>query len=203
MSTRRRKLAAAGAAAILVGGVALAIWLWTGRRGEASASAFEVRAARRAYDGAPPVIPHPPLGGSCTTCHASTAHDVPGVGIAPPNPHLRTPGVSEASRCRQCHVFQSTTDLFVGNDFEGLPQRPRRGERLYEHAPPVLPHGLFMREACTACHAGPAAREEIRCSHAERANCLQCHALRSDSESVRLAVSLRNVASSGQRPEAP
>jgi cytochrome c-type protein NapB len=32
-----------------------------------------------------------------------------------------------------------------------------------------------MRENCAACHAGPAAREEIRTSHPERTRCRQCH----------------------------
>jgi cytochrome c-type protein NapB len=32
-----------------------------------------------------------------------------------------------------------------------------------------------MRENCTACHDGPAAREEIRTPHPERVRCRQCH----------------------------
>ncbi len=42
-------------------------------------------------------------------------------------------------------------------------------------APPVIPHQLLMRENCAACHTGPAAREEIRCTHPERVRCAQCH----------------------------
>lgn len=140
-----------------------------------------VRAERRAYDGAPPVIPHGPLGPSCIVCHAETARDVPGIGFAPPNPHRKTPGMSGAARCQQCHVFQSTREVLVVNDFHPLLQDLRRGERLYASAPPVIPHGLFLREDCAACHAGPASRPEVRCSHPERVNCLQCHARMSDS----------------------
>jgi cytochrome c-type protein NapB len=135
-----------------------------------------VRAERRAYEGAPPVIPHGPLGPSCTVCHADTARDVPGVGLAPPNPHRKTPGLSDAARCQQCHVFQATREVLVANQFRPRLQDLRRGERLYAGAPPVVPHGLFLREDCVACHAGPAGRPEIRCSHPERVNCLQCHA---------------------------
>jgi cytochrome c-type protein NapB len=135
-----------------------------------------VRAERRAYNGAPPVIPHGALGPSCAVCHAETARDVPGIGFAPPNPHLKTHGMSDAARCQQCHVFQSTKEVFVVNDFRPLLQDPRPGERLYAHAPPVIPHGLFLREDCAACHAGAASRPEVRCSHPERVNCLQCHA---------------------------
>jgi nitrate reductase cytochrome c-type subunit len=68
-----------------------------------------------------------------------------------------------------------TTGSLVANDFQPLPQNLRKGDRLYAHAPPVIPHGVFMREACAACHEGVAARSEIRCTHPERVNCLQCH----------------------------
>lgn len=135
-----------------------------------------VRAERRAYDGAPPVIPHPPLGGACVTCHTKEARPVPGVGIAPANPHLKTPGMSDASRCQQCHVFQTVKTEYVANDFRGLRQGERRGERLYPGAPPTIPHATFMHESCASCHTGPAARWEVRCSHPERTNCVQCHA---------------------------
>lgn len=135
-----------------------------------------VRAERPAYDGAPPVIPHGALGPSCAVCHAETARDVPGIGLAPPNPHLKTPGMSDAARCQQCHVFQSTKEVLIANNFRPLLRDRRRGERLYANAPPVIPHGLFMREDCAACHAGAASRPEVRCSHPERVHCLQCHA---------------------------
>lgn len=134
-----------------------------------------VRAARRAYDGAPPVIPHAPLGGACVTCHTNTAREVPGIGTAPPNPHLQTLGLSETVNCRQCHVFQNSTNEYVASTFVGLPQDLRRGSRLYPSAPPTIPHRLFMREDCASCHTGGAVRPEIRCSHPERLNCVQCH----------------------------
>ena len=51
----------------------------------------------------------------------------------------------------------------------------RHGLRLHDRAPPTIPHKTFMRENCVACHAGPAAREEIRTSHPERRRCRQCH----------------------------
>ena len=100
-----------------------------------------VRAQRRAYDGAPPVIPHKDF----------------------------------SVQCMNCHVFQNTDDVFVASTFEGMQQDLRHGDRLHPLAPPVMPHRVFMRENCRACHSGPAAREEIRCSHPERPRCLQCH----------------------------
>lgn len=171
----RRKRVFAGLGLLLLG--AAVWWFFLRDPGRAGApDRFQVRAARRAYDGAPPVIPHPPLGGSCTNCHAEAARELPGLGVAPPNPHRHTPGLSAASRCEQCHVFRRSDDLFALSSFHGLAQSPRRGERLSAHAPPVLPHGVFMREDCNACHAGPSARAELRCSHPERGRCLQCHA---------------------------
>ncbi len=139
-------------------------------------TASALRAERRAYDGAPPIIPHPPLGGTCTNCHAEQARILPGVGVAPPNPHLHTPGLSSVARCQQCHVFKNADTVFVASSFQPLRQEHRRGDRLYPGAPPTVPHALFMREDCNACHDGPTARPEIRCSHPERLHCLQCHA---------------------------
>jgi cytochrome c-type protein NapB len=178
MTARKRKFVAGGAVALAVCGIGvlLATVVLRPHRSQ-SLSEFQVRAARRAYDGAPPVIPHPPLGSACTNCHTETPREFPGVGIAPPNPHLKTAGLSEASRCRQCHVFAVTGELFATNSFEGLEQKPRRGNRLYPHAPPVMPHHVFMREDCLSCHSGPGVRQEIRCTHPDRINCVQCHVL--------------------------
>ncbi len=133
------------------------------------------RAERRAYDGAPPVIPHENFGITCTECHDLQGMEVADVGFAPPSPHEQTIGMSAFSRCRQCHVFSRTGDTFKGNAFAGLRQDLRRGARLNPFAPPTLPHKTFMRENCVACHSGPAAREEIRTDHPERPRCRQCH----------------------------
>ena len=134
-----------------------------------------VRAERRAYDGAPPVIPHLDFGSACTECHGERGVEVAGVGFSPPSPHEATQGLSALSRCRQCHVEKQTDSTFQGNSFAGLRQDLRRGRRLYDQAPPVMPHPVFMRENCAACHSGPAAREEIRTPHPERQRCNQCH----------------------------
>jgi cytochrome c-type protein NapB len=145
-----------------------------GEEGRVKSSAA-VRAERRLYDGAPPVIPHRSFGADCVSCHRSEGVEVPGVGYSPPNPHEATRGMSAMSRCRQCHVFAETDEVFVENEFAGLRQDLRRGERFAGNSPPVIPHRVFMRENCLACHAGPAAREEVRTSHPERVRCRQCH----------------------------
>lgn len=138
-------------------------------------SSAAVRARRRAYEGAPPVIPHRPFGASCISCHTAEGIAVSGEGFAPPSPHGKTQGMGKMSRCQQCHVFVNTQELFTENNFSGLRQDLRHGNRLNPFAPPVIPHALFMREDCLACHSGLAAREEIRTSHSERQRCLQCH----------------------------
>lgn len=126
------------------------------------------RAQRRAYDGGPPVIPHDPVEGSCLTCHDGTA--------APAFPHGRTAGMSEESRCVQCHVYRTTDAVFAASTFQGFPQDVRRkGERRTPKGPPKRAHRAFMRENCLACHAGDAGRPEIRCGHPDRPKCASCH----------------------------
>ncbi len=134
-----------------------------------------VRAERRAYDGAPPVMAHEELGIECVECHDMQGMEVADLGFAPPSPHEETLGMSAISRCRQCHVPALTDGVFTANSFEGLRQDLRRGRRLNELAPPTIPHKSFMRENCLACHSGAAAREPIRTSHPERVRCRQCH----------------------------
>ena len=142
---------------------------------DAIKTAARVRAERRAFDGAPPVIPHTRFNSSCIECHNEQGKSVPEHGFAPPSPHELTKGMSAMSRCTQCHVFAQDDTLFVSSHFEGLRQNLRKGKRLNELAPPVIPHMLQMRENCLACHSGPAAREEIRTTHPQRARCIQCH----------------------------
>lgn len=138
-------------------------------------TAAVVRAERRAYDGAPPVIAHEDFGIECNSCHTLEGIDLGDEGLAPPFPHQRTLGMSAVSRCQQCHVFSNTDAVFAANSFSGLRQDLRSGARLNPLAPPTIPHRTLMRENCTACHAGPAAREEIRNDHPERTRCRQCH----------------------------
>ncbi len=141
----------------------------------AQATSTGERAQRRAYDGAPPVIPHEPLKADCSTCHTDTGKQVPRLGFAPANPHTRTSVAGETQNCRQCHLFRQTDDEFAESLFVGIPQTITRGSRAYPGAPPMIPHSGLMRQNCLACHSGPSARKEIVCSHTTRTNCLQCH----------------------------
>jgi len=141
----------------------------------AEKSSASVRSLRRAYDGAPPVIGHVPFGADCTNCHTMKGVNIPGTGFAPPMPHAKTMGMIHTKTCTQCHVFKQTDQVWKQNTFVGLRQDLRHGKKALVTSPPVIPHALQMRENCLACHSGPAAREEIRCSHPERPICTQCH----------------------------
>lgn len=129
---------------------------------------------RRAYPGAPPTIPHPLLseqgigGKTCLQCHEHGGYVPRFQAFAPVTPH------PQLLSCRQCHVPQTSRELFKPIDWEKIAPPPLHQAAL-PGAPPVIPHGLHMRENCLACHAGPAAPKEIRVSHPERINCRQCH----------------------------
>jgi|GEM_PF-1376988 len=138
-------------------------------------SSGAVRGALRLFDGAPPVIPHSDFGAACGACHDTEGISVEGVGYAPASPHDDTGEAAATTRCRQCHVAVLDEGLFVQNTFEGLRQDLRTGGRLYDGAPPTIPHKVLMRENCAACHVGPGARAEILTTHPERTRCRQCH----------------------------
>ncbi len=138
-------------------------------------SSAEIRADRRAYDGAPPVIPHPSFGATCSNCHNERGRAVSGVGFAPASPHEDTGFAGGTIRCAQCHVFRDSSAEFVASGFDGLSQAMAAGDRATSGAPPRIPHRILMRENCLACHDGPGAREAIRTTHPERIRCRQCH----------------------------
>ncbi len=133
------------------------------------------RAANRAYDGAPPVMPHSRnfvRRKTCLDCHADGIRL--GNRFGPPlsHPHL--------VQCVQCHVESRNLDIPPGgapapNLFEGM--SPSNGAvRPWAGAPPVLPHTTLMRTDCLSCH-GPAGYPGLRTGHPQRTNCVQCHAV--------------------------
>ena len=87
------------------------------------------------------------------------------------------------TNCTSCHVpadgMRQFTEprearLVVENSFIGKTSAGS-GPRAYGTAPPTMPHPVWMRQNCMACH-GPGREQAIRTSHPERQNCLQCHA---------------------------
>ena len=130
---------------------------------------------RRAYLGAPPVIPHAVKadmnrdGASCLACHETGGFVSEFKAFAPVTPH------PELVSCRQCHVPTTTEVLFRETLWPSV-SPPALKRSALPGSPPQIPHGLGMRENCLACHGGSGAAKEIRVSHPERVNCRQCHA---------------------------
>jgi cytochrome c-type protein NapB len=145
---------------------------------------LSVFSARRAYPGAPPVIPHPvdereAFGKACLSCHGSGGWAPRFEAYAPVTPH------PEMIACRQCHVPQEGAGQARGavgtvrgsvSDWQTIAPPPLHGSAM-PGSPPPIPHALQMRENCRACHAGPGAVAELRTTHPERVTCRQCHAL--------------------------
>jgi cytochrome c-type protein NapB len=138
------------------------------------AAALAKRASRRAYDGAPPTIPHriqqmaPP---DCVACHRDGAKV--GEKIAPKFSH------AFYQSCVQCHVVASdprpvaSTPPPPENQFVGLASWGR-GTRWGAGAPPMIPHPTRMRSDCTSCH-GVFGTVGLRTPHPWRQSCTQCH----------------------------
>jgi cytochrome c-type protein NapB len=127
------------------------------------------RRAHRAYDGAPPVVPHAveALGRQeCLNCHRG-GMDLGAAGLAPRTPH------PERVNCRQCHVEELESADFRASTFVAL-RHATRGARAYAGAPPSLPHPRHGRENCIGCHDRYGG-SPLRTPHPDRVNCLQCH----------------------------
>ncbi len=137
---------------------------------------METYNSRRAYHGAPPIIPHEILddqsygADSCLNCHANGDFAPIFGGFAPTTPH------PELINCRQCHVPAVTDTLFTEADWQTV-MPPALNQNALSSSPHPIPHDLLLRENCLACHGGPAVPDEIRVSHPERVNCQQCHVL--------------------------
>jgi nitrate reductase (cytochrome), electron transfer subunit len=141
--------------------------------------AIAQRRARRAFDGAPPVVPHPipqDSTASCLACHAT------GLAIK----DRMAPKISHAhyGSCTQCHVPAETGPRITSdpvllaaltdNVFLGA-SAPTKGERASPGAPPTIPHTTLMRSDCNSCH-GATGLYGLRTPHPDRQSCTQCHA---------------------------
>lgn len=142
-----------------------------------------LREQNRAFNGAPPTIPHAidqMSAESCMACH--------GEGYKSESLRISKMSHEYLANCTQCHVESSPThmaaSLFRENSFVGLPA-PTGGSRAYPGAPPMIPHSTWMRVDCTSCH-GFAGEQGLRTTHPWRKNCQQCHAPSSELEQVQL-----------------
>ena len=172
---RRSSRARVGVGVAAIACLVLVSACGTGAPSGAVARSTGERAAGRAYDGAPPTIPHDAAVGACVTCHDGDGTAIDGIGVAPASPHGDTAADGAFRRCRQCHVPETGAPLFVTSLFTGLPQGPWQGSRATPGAPPTIPHTLQLRGECLTCHAGSGARAEILTTHPERTRCRQCH----------------------------
>lgn len=151
--------------------------------------AIAQRQSRRAFDGAPPVVPHPvpqESTAACLACHAN------GLAIkdrvAPKISHAHYGG------CTQCHVPAKTGPRITGdpmllaaladNVFSGA-VAPAKGERAFPGAPPTTPHSTLMRSDCNSCH-GPTGLFGLRTPHPDRQSCVQCHAPKAELDQRKL-----------------
>lgn len=142
------------------------------------ALALRQRAARRAYDGAPPVVPHPIVqqsAAACLACH--------GPGLAIKDRVASKMSHALHASCTQCHVpsvgpgipveASALGEPITDNEFVGL-TAPSKGQRAWAQAPPTVPHSTWMRSDCMSCH-GPQGLFGLRTPHPDRQSCLQCH----------------------------
>lgn len=146
----------------------------------------------RAFDGAPPVVPHPMHQTSskvCLSCHEK--------GRWIDTVYARPMSHPNWASCTQCHVQGDTTNLTLSADsyFHGL--RSQAGARYMKGTPPAIPHSRVQVEQtrvdCLSCHgkqAWPGLRfnldnpahqipEKSLTNHEERGiinvRCQQCH----------------------------
>jgi cytochrome c-type protein NapB len=145
------------------------------RTEELKQEALADRARNRAYDTAPPTIPHPVdqmSSASCLACHGQGIKVGDRIATKVSHPHLTS--------CTQCHVEAENPVMtkfntpFDGNGFVGA-YRSGPGVRFGPGAPPAIPHPTWMRQDCTSCH-GTLARQGLRTTHPWLTNCTQCHA---------------------------
>ena len=137
-------------------------------------AAIADRATSRAFDGAPPVIPHKveqQSAASCLVCHGQGMKLGDRIATKISHAHF--------SSCTQCHVESTSSGPFdtgaeIPNSFSGL-SRSGPGIRAFEGSPPTIPHSTWLRDDCMSCH-GTIARQGLRTTHPWFTNCTQCHA---------------------------
>jgi cytochrome c-type protein NapB len=139
------------------------------------AESDKIRASRRAFNGAPPIIPHTVENTNDSACYACHSNGAKMAGMK-----ASVMSHEYLANCTQCHappppVPFKDADWSVQSDFVGLPA-PKAGERAFTGAPPTIPHSQWMREKCNACHGGPNGWAGMESTHPWRTNCTQCHA---------------------------
>ncbi len=158
---------------------------------------MEHRASLRAFEGAPPVIPHPIADLNIETCRACHAQ-----GLKAGDKVAKMVSHTFLTNCTQCHV-EAAGALFVSevdppNSFVGARSGGYGGTRAWAGAPPVMPHTTFMRTNCVSCH-GEHGYDGWRPDHLSRTNCVQCHVPAAEFEQLAPTFGVPDIAD-GQTP---
>ena len=151
------------------------------RTAEMKDAALRDRLRTRAFDGAPPVVPHRvehQSAQSCLVCHRDGMQLGNLIATKISHPHY--------ANCLGCHVEQAgslpvvvNTEV-LANHFAGV-LRAGPGTRAMPSAPPTIPHTTHLRGDCMSCH-GLIARPGLRTTHPWLTNCVQCHASPAETE---------------------
>jgi cytochrome c-type protein NapB len=151
----------------------------------------------RSFPGAPPRIPHGLSEeefrtGTCGTCHERGGYSIRFAAYTPVTPHPEltqclgchaaddavagwsAPASDPNSRCPQCHGAEGSVRPRAQPSWMASLWLPAPAHQSTS-APPVIPHERMFREDCLACHAGPAAVNELRTAHSDWAGCRTCH----------------------------
>ena len=146
-------------------------------------SSLRDRLRTRAFDGAPPVVPHRvehQSAQSCLVCHRDGMQLGNQIATKISHPHY--------AYCLGCHVEQAgSLPIAVNleapaNLFAGV-LRAGPGIRAMPGAPPSIPHTTHLRSDCMSCH-GLIARPGLRTTHPWLTNCVQCHASPAETERI-------------------
>ncbi len=170
-------------------------------------AALRDRLRTRAFDGAPPVIPHfveQQSAQSCLVCHGEGLLLGNRIATKISHPHY--------ANCLGCHVEQAgglpiaapvvsvnsseepAPGPIPGNVFAGL-LRAGPGTRAMPGAPPTIPHTAHLRGDCMSCH-GLIARPGLRTTHPWLQNCAQCHATAAEIDRFPFSTGLTTSAAS-------
>lgn len=162
---------------------------------------MEQRATLRAYEGAPPVIPHPIAALNVQTCRACHAE-----GLRTGDKVAKMASHTYMTNCTQCHV-ESAGPLLddtaaPASSFQGFRSSGYGGTRAWAGAPPVMPHTTFMRTNCVSCH-GEHGYDGWRPDHLSRTNCVQCHVPAAEFDQLAPTFGIPNIADGQSPPSRP